>query len=93
MENKTKNMLIVAMEESAEITQACSKAIRFGLVSRHPSKKKTHNHEILIEYYHLQAIIEKLQNDKSLPVYTEGHIKNIKENKIAKMEKYMNKEV
>ena len=92
MDNKTKNLLIVAMEESAEIAQACSKAIRFGLVSHHPSKSKTHEHEIMVEYYHLQAIIEELQKDGKLPTYTNGHIKNIKENKITKVEKYMSKE-
>ena len=93
MDNKTKNMLIVAMEESAEIAQACSKAIRFGLVSRHPNKKKTHNHEILLEYYHLQSIIENLQAEGILPTYTDGYIKSVKQNKIAKVERYMDKNV
>ena len=92
MNNRTKELLVIAMEESAEIAQACSKAIRFGLVSHHPSKSKTHAHEILTEYYHLQAIIEELQRNKELPTYTDGHIRNIKENKITKVERYMNKE-
>lgn len=90
MDSKIKNMLIVAMEESAEIAQACSKAIRFGLLGHHPNKSKNQNHahEILVEYYQLQAIIEKLQHDKLLPYYSEEYIANIKRNKLSKTKKH-----
>ena len=85
MENKTKTMLINIMEESAEIIQVCSKSIRFGLTGHHPNKTKTHDHEILTEYYHLQALIEKLQRDKVLPTYSEDHILSIKKDKLRRM--------
>ena len=80
-----KNMLIVAMEESAEIIQACSKAIRFGLHNHHPNKNETHENEILIEYYHLQAIIEQLQREKIIPTYSEERISAIKRDKLRRM--------
>lgn len=78
MENKTKNMLIWAMEECGKITQYCSKSIKYGLFSHHPNKSKTNGEEILIKYYRLQAIIEKLQNDHVLPIYSKDYINHIK---------------
>ena len=90
MNGKTKNLLIVAMEECSEIIQACSKAIRFGLDAHHPNKDKsvTHASEILVEYYQLQAIIEKLQKDGNMPYFNSDFIKRIKRGKLRKMEKY-----
>ena len=85
MDNKTKDMLIGAMEESSEVIQACSKAIRFGLDNHHPNRTETHRNEIVTEYYHLQAIIEKLQKDGMLPTYSEDHIKYIKKGKLKRM--------
>ena len=88
MIGKIKNLLIVAMEECAEIAQACSKAIRFGLETRHTEDDNFHRTEILIEYYQLQSIIERLQKDGSLPYFSEERIKNIKKSKIEKVQKY-----
>ena len=90
MNGKTKNLLIVAMEECSEIVQACSKAIRFGFNSHHPNKNKTDTHarEILVEYYQLQAIIEKLQKDGNLPYLDNDFIKRVKKGKLVKMKKY-----
>lgn len=91
MKHKIKDLLIIAMEESAEIAQACSKAIRFGLRASDPykNKKETHDYEILTEYYQLQSIIEELQQNGTLPYFTEDRINNIKKNKISKLYKYM----
>lgn len=86
--NETEKLLNVAMEESAEVIQACSKSIRFGLGNHHPNRNNTNADEILIEFYQLEAIIEKLQRAEKLPKYSEEYIKNIKKNKLAKMKKY-----
>lgn len=90
MDKKTERMLVEVMEESSEIIQACSKSIRFGLDSHHPSKTINHDDEILTEFYHLQAIIEQLQRDKILPTYSEDSINYIKKGKIRRMKKHMN---
>ena len=90
MDGKTKQLLVEAMEESAEVIQACSKAIRFGLGNHHPNKHENHADEILTEYYHLQTIIESLQREKVLPIYNEEHIKTIKKDKFYRMKKYLN---
>lgn len=92
MDNKTKNMLIGAMEECGKITQYCSKAIKFGLFGHHPNNKnKTNGDEILIKYYKLQAIIEYLQRDHVLPVYGDDYINHIKRNTISKIKSHNNK--
>lgn len=78
MDNKTKNMLVRMMEICGKITQYCSKSINFGLFSHHPNKNKTNGDEILIKYYHLQAIIESLQRDNVLPIYRKEYVNHIK---------------
>lgn len=78
MDNKTKNMLVAAMEECGKITQYCSRALKFGLFSHHPNKRKTNGDEIMIKYYRLQSIIETLQRDRVLPTYSKDYIEHIK---------------
>jgi hypothetical protein len=92
MDEEVKNLLLVAMEESAEIAQACSKAIRFGINSHHPNKSAvdTHADEILTEYLQLQSIIQELQKKHILPKYTSEHAGHIKREKINKIKKFYN---
>ena len=52
------NLLVVCMEECAEIAQAASKAIRFGPDNSYPEKGGETNAEALLkEYIQLGAII------------------------------------
>ena len=88
MDNKTKNLLVVATEECAEVVQACTKAIRFGLNNHHPNRNTTNADEILTEFYQLEAVIEELQRDGKLPIFRQDYIRSIKSNKIKKIEKY-----
>lgn len=88
MTGRIKNLLIVAMEECSEIIKACSKAIRFGLDTKFDDFDDNHKTEILIEYYQLQAIIERLQKDGAIPYFNEKRIKSIKKHKIEKVQKY-----
>lgn len=90
MDNKTKNMLIGAMEECGKITQYCSKAIKFGLFSHHANKDKTNGDEILIKYYRLQAIIEALQHERVIPTYSMDYINNIKRDTLSKIKTQKN---
>lgn len=85
------NLLFVAMEECGEIIQALSKIIRFGFNNCHPVTKQNNSKELLVEYYQLQAIIEKMQRDGKLPYLPSEEIKNIKKGKIRKMGKYYKK--
>lgn len=91
MNDETKEMLVIAMEESAEIAQACSKAIRFGVNNHHPGKSSinTHANEIMTEFFQLQAIIEDLQKKNILPKYTGERVRFIKREKLDKVKKFM----
>lgn len=92
MDNKTKEKLIIVMEECSEITQACSKSIRFGLTSCHPDKAITNRYEIVKEFYQLQAMIEDLQSEGAIPELTTNEINEIKKDKLKKVKKFMKKE-
>lgn len=68
----TENLLITASEECAEIQHAISKALRFGLQHKHPTRTTTNLEDILTEYYHLTAVIELMQEEYILPENTFG---------------------
>lgn len=77
------------MEESAEIIQACSKSIRFGLFNHNPrTPDRTNTDDIMIEYYQLQAIMEIAQSEGILPILTDEEIKSIKDDKKRKIKHY-----
>ena len=89
--NKTENILTTALEECAEIQQAISKAMRFGMNAPHPMKPDhTNAHDILTEYYQLQAVMELLQKDNILPILPEDEITSIKQHKLEAMRQYQN---
>ena len=79
------------MEESAEIIQACSKSIRFGLDNHNPkTPNSTNSDDIMTEYYHLQAIMEIAQDEGILPILSKDQIEYIKNNKKKKVKYYEN---
>lgn len=87
--NTTENLLITASEECAEIQQAISKSLRFGLHNHHPDRPSDTNAlDIVYEYYQLQTIIETLQQDGKLPILNEANINIIKRNKLDNVQKY-----
>lgn len=60
---KNENLLVTLMEECAELQQAVSKALRFGMYGYQPSyPEKTNEHNIMIKYYQLVAAMEMLEN-------------------------------
>lgn len=61
--NRDENLLVTLMEECAELQQAVSKAIRFGMDSCHPDHPgRSNEHDIMVEYYQLVAVMEMLNN-------------------------------
>ena len=92
MNNNTKELLTVVMEECAEIQKACSKSIRFGLRSHHPNRPDQSNgDEIVKEFYELSGIIEKLQSDGELPRYNQKYVSFIKSDKLKRMNQWAKK--
>lgn len=58
---KNENLLVTLMEECAELQQAVSKALRFGMDNHHPSAPgETNEMNIMTEYYQLVAVMDML---------------------------------
>lgn len=83
------NLLITVSEECAEIQQAVSKSLRFGLDNHHPTRMKSNAEEVLIEYYQLSAMIELLQENNTLPRFGTNNIAAIKREKVNTVKKYL----
>lgn len=83
------NLLTTISEECAEIQQAVSKALRFGLGNHIPGKpRETNETDILVEYYQLQAVVEMLQRNGTLRTPEPAVIQRIKDEKRRKVQDY-----
>lgn len=87
--NSAENLLIIAMEECAELQQAISKALRFGLHNHHPNKPDRSNElDIQTEYTQLcetMRLLERRGILQSLPL-SDTYI--IRGDKVASIEKH-----
>ena len=87
--NTYENVMVTAMEECAEVQQAISKALRFGLDNTLPNEpEKTNRFQILEEYCQLQAVMELLMDRSALGLLKEEEINAIKTKKIKNVDKY-----
>lgn len=82
------NLLITISEECAEIQQATSKALRFGLENHHPKSNITNAKQIMNEYYQLSALIMHLQDYDILPTLSDSEIEEIMQSKIKNVAKW-----
>lgn len=83
------NILVTVSEECAEIQQAVSKSLRFGLDNHHPDNPDVTNaDDILYEFIQLQALIESLQEHNKLPKWDDFTVQTIKNNKIKNVVKW-----
>lgn len=85
--NNIENLLVITAEECAEVQQAISKVLRFG-VDNHYEEHCTNAMQIMTEYYQLQAMVEELQKRSVLPYLMHETIFNIKKSKIEKVNHY-----
>lgn len=89
--NLTENLLTTVSEECAEIAEAVSKALRFGLKNHHPLKPdETNAKKILVEFYQLTALIDLLQGDQ-LPFLDTKEIIRIQFDKTEEVEYWIKK--
>lgn len=84
--NKGKYLLTVLSEECAEVIQAASKSIRFGVDSGYPGETTTNREDVVQEFYEVMAVIEMLQERGILPIWSEERIKLQKEAKKIRVE-------
>ena len=81
----TKTILIYLCEECDKLATLSTKAVKYGLFDKRSNNSKTIGDRIMINYYRIQAIIESLQRDHLLPVYSKDYINNIKRNTIKQL--------
>lgn len=63
---RNENIIVVAMEECAELTQALSKALRFGMDAHHCETGIVNSDTVLYEYTQLQAVMEMISEEYGL---------------------------
>lgn len=61
--DRVEHLLILLMEEAAEISQRASKALRFGLDETQPDQELTNEERIVQEVTDLTAVIELLKTE------------------------------
>lgn len=93
---ETENLCVTTMEECAELSAELSKGLRFGFSSRNPvnnpNKKDTATQAIL-EFYHVEAMIELLIENGVLPKISKEDADKIKIAKKRKVEKYKRRSI
>lgn len=83
------NLGLTAMEECVELAEALSKTMRFGVDGYVPGTYRTTNGQLVMqEFYHVQAMIEKLQEIGYLPILDESEISHIKQSKLNNVKTY-----
>lgn len=86
---RNENLLVTLMEECAELQQAVSKALRFGMDNCHPAQpEKSNAHEIMVEYYQLVAVMEMLNNNNILHPFSTADRALVKTSKKLNVEHY-----
>lgn len=83
------NLMVVALEECAEIQQEISKALRFGVENHHPDEPFITNGErILKEFHQLRAVIDMLVVERIIPGLPEAEQHQIYRDKMDNIEKW-----
>lgn len=86
---RNENLLVTLMEECAELQQAVSKALRFGMDNYHPANpEKTNEHNIMVEYYQLVSVMEMLVNSGVLHDFSPTDKSLVKTTKKINVERY-----
>lgn len=70
--NKAEHLLTCLIEECAEVQQAATKALRFGLDDGHPEGTATNEQDLMKEISHFTAVAELLQEENilTLPMFS-----------------------
>lgn len=86
---RAENLLVVAMEECAELQQAISKAMRFGMDHTHPDNPDfTNARAIQTEFVQLEQTMRLLERRRVLPEISLAETYIIRGEKLASIEKY-----
>ena len=86
--NKTEHLLVCLAEEAAELQQAVSKALRFGLSDGYPESATTNRHDIEREFIDLLAVMELLDDLDIVRPYVTSDKLSEKKTKVCKWLEY-----
>lgn len=87
MDNRSREILLIAQEECAEVTQAISKIFRFGLEAKHPLRSETNKEHLSEEIGDLLTMIDLMaQHD----IISWSEVLIAKESKRDKLRKWSN---
>jgi hypothetical protein len=83
---RKEHLLVILMEECAEVQKECAKALRFGLDEKYlPESDETNAESINREISDLVGVMQMLQDDGHLQLIDYNRV----EEKIKKVEKYL----
>ena len=86
IENKKVNeILLIAQEECAEVTQAISKCFRFGFKSKHPNENRNNKERLEEELGDLVCMIGLLLDQE---IVSEENVQNAAKAKLNKLKKW-----
>lgn len=87
--NRREHLLTILGEEGVEISQRCSKALRFGLNEVQPGQQRDNATRIWEEYLDLVAVMEMAIEEGLLPEPFGPFEEQWKKEKKAKVEKFL----
>lgn len=86
--NRTEHLLTILGEEGVEVSQRCSKALRFGLAEIQPGQELTNAERIRGEYIDLLAVMRMLVEEGAIAPVTDDDLPLL-EQKRQKVEKFL----
>lgn len=89
--NKLEHLMTVAIEECAEISQALTKSLRFGMYNGSPNSNTTNKDDVMKEFYQLIAVFKMLEK-YGFEISNRAAC-DIQIAKIQKVEEYMDKAI
>jgi NTP pyrophosphatase (non-canonical NTP hydrolase) len=92
MNSKQNEILLIAQEECAEVTQAISKIFRFGMDAKHPNEDRNNKQRLTEEVGDLLCMIELLIANGVVDEMSVYNAKNAKMTKLAKWSNIFDKE-
>ena len=83
---REEQLLIILMEECAELAQRASKALRFGLDEIEPGQELSNSERLDLEFNDLVSVAAMLRNEKQV---FKKYNWDLRDAKVQKVEKYL----
>jgi NTP pyrophosphatase (non-canonical NTP hydrolase) len=87
--SRTEHLLVIMIEECAEVAQRATKALRFTLDEVQPGQDKTNKQRLLDELTDLMAVVEMCVADDLLPDRPSADVAAAMEEKKRRVETFL----